>query len=262
MWKISWKKSGKGEERIRMVIGNICFIGMLIGVRRLSKKSRMKEGKGTLFMIIVLFIFFLLLNPIGKEIRFLEGLIEEVGSSESGVLWGFGYMVWFPSFMPFCQFMLFRKRLFRQREKEYRAFVYYDRLFILTVGLWCINYDGAFLIFITAGGIVPFNVRLLLWVLVVVNYIWAVIVSFLQGKELVMDEEEYHYNNMKKSVEGKIKDIEKVERREEEALVLRIKGEEVPVWCTLNPFGDILYEKCEERIRSRGDKEEYTREKE
>ncbi len=263
MWKRSWEKSGKGEKRIRMIIGNICFIGMLIGVKRLSKKSRMKEGKGTLLMIIVLFIFFLLLNPIGKEVRFLEGLIEEVSSSESGVPWGLGYMVWLTIFMPCCQMFLLKKRLYTKRKKAYKVYVYYDKLFILVVGLLCINYDGAFLIFVTAGGIVPFNVRLLLWVLVVVNYIWAVIASFLQGKELVMDEEEYHYNNMKKSVKGKMEDIEAVERREEEAFVFRIKGEELLVWCGLKTYyGDTLYEKCKERIRPKGDKEEYIREKE
>ena len=235
-----------------MMIGNICFIGMLRGVRRLSQKNSWKEEKGVLFFTIFFFLFFLAFNPMGKEIWLLDQLIQQLDSLKIGVLLGFYDMVFFPSFMPLCQFFLFRKRLHTKGEKPYRVYVYYDRLFIFTVGLWCINFDGAFLIWVTEIGILFLNRKLLLGILVAMNYIWAVIASFLQGKELVMTKEKYYYNSMKGNIEGSLEDIEEVERREEEALVFRVKGEEMPVWCGLKTYGDLIYEQCKKRIKEKG----------
>ena len=114
-----------------IVLGNVCFISILLGIRQLSKKNSLKEGKGVLFLLLCLFALFLLLNPLGKEIRLLERIVEE----EELYLIGVVCAVAFFAFMPICQFFLFQRRLSRKQEEEHRIYIYQDGFFLFTSGL-------------------------------------------------------------------------------------------------------------------------------
>lgn len=230
-----------------IVAGNLCFIGILLGVWQLAKKGSFKEGKGMLLLILCLFAFFLLFNPLGKEIMLLGRIIVE----EELYLAGVGCAVIFLVFMPICQSYLFQMRLTRKREEEYRGYIYNDGLFLFTSGLWWINSLGGLLIAGAINDMIHWDGRLALGILLIVDYIGGVMIAFLQGKEFVMTKKEYYYHSMKRSLEGSLEEIESIECKEK-MLVIRIKGEELPLWCMMKSYRDVLLEECEKRIKARG----------
>ena len=230
-----------------IVLGNVCFISILLGIRQLSKKNSLKEGKGVLFLLLCLFALFLLLNPLGKEIRLLERIVEE----EELYLIGVVCAVAFFAFMPICQFFLFQRRLSRKQEEEHRIYIYQYGFFLFTSGLWWLNSLGTFFIAAAINDRIHWNGRLVLGILLIVDYIGWVIIAFLQGKEFVMTKKEYGYHSMRRSLEGRLEEIESVERKEK-GLDIRIKGEELPIWCMMKPYGDILCEEYDKRIKGKG----------
>ena len=143
-------------------------------------------------------------------------------------------------------------RLSGKGKEEYRDYVYQDGFFLFTSGLWWLNSLGMFLIAGAINDMIHWNVGLALGILLIVDYIGMILVAFLQGKEFVMTKKEYRYQSMKRSLEGRLEEIESVERKEKE-LVIKVKGEELPLWCTMKSYGDTLYEECDKRIKAKAE---------
>ncbi|MCI5585585.1 MAG: hypothetical protein MR383_08600 [Lachnospiraceae bacterium] len=82
------------------------------------------------------------------------------------------------------------------------------------------------------------------------EYIGAVILAILQGQVFVMTDQGYCYYGFKKKRQGSLKDMESAELKDK-AVILRMKGEELPVWCTRKPYSDLLCEQCNKRIKAK-----------
>ncbi len=74
------------------------------------------------------------------------------------------------------------------------------------------------------------------------NYLGIVCLSTLRNKKLILKEDKFYYRNFKQEVEGKIEEIEFVERRKE-GVVIRAKGEEMKIRCTKEEYVEDLMKK-------------------
>ena len=94
------------------------------------------------------------------------------------------------------------------------------------------------------------NMEMALGALLIVDYIGAVILAVFQGQVFVMTDQGYCYYSLKKKRQGGLENIESVELKDK-AVILGIKGEELPVWCTREPYSNLLCEQCKKRIKDR-----------
>ncbi len=235
-----------------IVLGNLCFITMLLVIRKLAQKSSLKEAKGMLVWVSTLFLFFLLLDPLGREIRFLGMLANnQLGVSPTkryvlGLICAMAFMV----FLPCYQFFLFRLKIYWKREGRYGAYVYHNRFSLFIFLLWCINTYGAQMLAVAINDKAKWNMEMALGALLIVDYIGAVILAVFQGQVFVMTDQGYCYYSLKKKRQGGLENIESVELKDK-AVILGIKGEELPVWCTSEPYSNLLCEQCKKRIKDR-----------
>ena len=241
-----------GKNTLFIVLGNLCFIMVLLIIRRLVQKSSLREAKGILFFAGTLFLFFLLLDPLGRETRFLGMIVNkqlEVSPTKRYAI-GFVCAVAFMVFLPCYQFFLFKFKIYWKRENRYSTYVYHDRFSLFLFVLWCMNTYGAQMLTVAINDKAKWNMENALGVLLIVDYIGAAILAILQGQVFVMTNQGYCYYSFKKKRQGSLKDMESAELKDK-AVILRMKGEELPVWCTRKPYSDLLCEQCNKRIKAK-----------
>ncbi len=228
-------------------MGNVCFILMLCGVRKLVQKSSLKEGQGILLLSIGLFIGFVLFNPLGRELQ----LLGKIGDGKlSSLILGAVYAVFFMFFMPCCHFFLFKLKLYCMKKDRWSVYIYHDRMLLFIYGLGCLGIWGPMAIAAVINNRFVETAEIVLGILLIVNYLGATVLAFLVGQVFVMTNQGYCYYSLKKKQEGRLEDIESAELKDK-AVILGIKGEDLPVWCTSEPYSNLLCEQCKKRIKDR-----------
>ena len=147
--------------------------------------------------------------------------------------------------VPFYYFWVLKVKPFFDYKKDYSIYVYHD-LFIKAMKiLYFFMLQTATVLIIAVSGNYKTSWDWYWGLLLLVDYVGIIYLSFLRQKQFVIIKDKFYYCDFKKRVEGRLNEIE---RREEAdiGIIMYTKEEKMKVLCTSRRYSDSLLEKLPE----------------
>lgn len=115
--------------------------------------------------------------------------------------------------MPVYSFYMLKWRYKRDRKNNYSICIYHDSFVRSIWAVGILRLQSVVVMVMAVIGIYGIILEVYWGLLVSGNYLGIVCLSTLRNKKLILKEDKFYYRNFKQEVEGKIEEIEFVERR-------------------------------------------------
>ena len=241
-----------GEHRSMEGIVTDCIYGREEGGIAITGELSAKDSSGKLYEFTIIHVPRYLeigdrvkvdYRKYGKSgvIREINGTaFEEFGKRQLGL---FRILTRYLLFsMPVYSFYTLKWRYKRDRKKNYSLCVYHDDFVRSIRAVGILRLQSAAVLFIAKMGIYGIILEAYWCLLMGGNYIGIICLSTLRNKKFILEGDKFYYRNFKQEIEGKIEEIEFVERRKE-GVVIRAKGEEMKIRCTKEEYVEDLMKK-------------------
>lgn len=146
------------------------------------------------------------------------------------------------SFIPYYYLWRFKIKPFFDYIRDYSIYTYHDVYVKVGKILYLFMIQSAVVLFIALLGYYKSIWEWYWGFLLLMDYAGIFCLSFLHQKEFVIVKDTFYYCACRKRAEGKLEEIEGVEKTEKGVVILA-NGKEIEIFCTSDRYRDVLMEK-------------------